>query len=157
MYEPTQQTIIFYMKPGELIYFSSPELAHKVGVGETQVKRGVHNLLSLDSLRIPSKYLCFFSSNINQLMLYSNIVSASFVGNSRSPIMRTIDISSEKYRGETIHHNYTDSQCYTCSNGDLTYIELQLRDLVGREAHIHQGITTIVINIRAIAKQLQIL
>ena len=49
MYEPTQQTIIFYIKPGELIYFSSPELAHKVGVGETQVKRGVHNLLSLDS------------------------------------------------------------------------------------------------------------
>ena len=145
------------MKPGELIYFSSPELAHKVGMGETQVKKGVHNLLSLDSLRIPSKYPCFFSSNINQLMLYSNIVSPSFVGNSRSPIMRTIDISSEKYRGETIHHNYTDSQYYTCSNGDLMYIEVQLRDLVGREACIHQGITTIVINIRPISKQLQIL
>ena len=71
--------------------------------------------------------------------------------------MRTIDISSEKYRGETIHHNYTDSQYYTCSNGDLTYIEVQLRDLVGREAHIHHGITTIVINIRPISKQLQIL
>ena len=46
--------------------------------------------------------------------------------------MRTIDISSvvpEKYRGETIHHNYTDSQYYTCSNGDLTCIqEVQLRD-----------------------------
>ena len=48
MYEPTQQTIIFYMKPGELIYFSNAELAHKVGVGETQVKKGVHNILSLD-------------------------------------------------------------------------------------------------------------
>ena len=157
VYEPTQQMIIFYMKPREGIYFTNPELASKVGVGESQIKMGVHNMLSLNSLRIPCKYLCFFSANVNQLMLYSNIVSPSFVGNSKSPIMRTIDVSCEKFKGETIHHNYTDSQYYMCSNGDLTYIEVQLRDLVGREAHIHQGITTIVINIRPIAKQLQIL
>ena len=71
--------------------------------------------------------------------------------------MRTIDISSEKYRGDTINHNYTDSQYYACSNGDLTYIEVQLRVLVGKEVWIHQGITTIVINIRLMSKQLQIL
>ena len=117
-----------------------PEIVHK------RVKREVTQLV------LSSFNEVTLNAGINSLYVYCNIIKPTLVGNVEAPLIRRVEIPSDKHFGDTVHIIYTSPQYYSFVSDEVSYIEIDVKDDSNQTIKFNSGRTGFTFHVRKKAK-----
>ena len=100
-----------------------------------------------NSLIISSKKFYMKNLFITQtLFIYTDIISEQIVGNSRSSLIRTVNVQQEYFKGE--HISYDVPHFFPVNKTELNSINIDIRDETGERVMFEDSIFTLVLHFR---------
>ncbi len=152
-YNVETKKIMMHLEAGDMIKVQSTRLRYMMGF---TMGRGnwYGNMTHLEPLTMSMPYPAQFLANLNQAVVYCNLVGKSIMGTSLCNYLRIVDISDQHDSGEVMHRNYTDQQYYHACNAHVPYVHIEIRDMTGEEITIDEGIVTVLLHIRKKARRI---
>ena len=86
------------------------------------------------------------------MFVYSDIIEPSPVGNTMSPILRTVHLELDGTM-ETLHRKYSGIHYYPLHTNVLDMIEVHLANVYGEDMEFYGGESSLVFHFRKVAEE----
>ena len=148
-YDPYSNRIQFSVASGEVVVVDNPRLRRMLGIRRhtTTFSNADADTKRLFVMHKP----CSFNANGTMMYVYSDIVEPSPVGNTMSPLLRTVHLELDGQM-ETLHRKYTAIHYFPLRKNVLDMVEVHLANVYGEDMEFYGGESSLVIHFRKLAE-----
>ena len=113
---------------------------------KTEIKYDIKNLDLFDNDIFKGFHPVEMNAGVHYLCVYCDIVTESFTGDTKSQLLRLVEIPRKSKFGETVHIRYTDRNYKNIYTDKFQNIEISIRDSSNRLVPFTSGQCTCVLH-----------
>ena len=125
---------------------------HTTAVGRSDQKETIHYIFKgLDVFNEPvmrAYHPVEINAGIHYLSVYCDIVTESFAGDTKSQLLRLVEVPRKVKFGETVHLRYSDRNFKSIYSDKFQNIEISIKDSSGRVIPFKSGQCTVVLHFK---------
>ena len=119
-----------------------------MGIIDEELNRNKRNITYQDRIYVEGFNEVTLYGTIKSLYVYCNIIKPVIVGDKEVPLIRRVEIPSEKKFGQTVEITYTRPHYYPLVYHEFESIEIDIKDDTDRTIQFAFGRVALTLNFR---------